>query len=70
MIAAVMMVRDERHVIADCIGHLLGTVGVDRVYVADNDSTDGTPAILQRLATKTGRVVVSQAPGGSGKRRC
>ncbi len=59
-----MMVRDERQIIIDCIGHLLGTVGVDRVYVADNDSVDGTPEILQRLAAKTDRVVLSHAPGG------
>ncbi len=58
-----MMVRNEQHVIASCIGHLLTTVGVDRIYVVDNGSTDRTPDILQRIALGTGQVVLESDPG-------
>ena len=62
-IAALLMVRNEEHILATCIGHLLNTVRVDRVYVTDNGSTDGTPDILRRLASRTDRVVVTSDSG-------
>jgi glycosyltransferase involved in cell wall biosynthesis len=46
---AVGMVRDEADVIETVVGHLLAQ-GVERVVIADNLSTDGTEAILERLA--------------------
>lgn len=62
-VAALIMVRNERHVIATCIGHLLTTIGVDRVYVVDNGSSDGTLEILHRIARTTARVVVHSDDG-------
>lgn len=62
-VAVVMMVRNEQHVIASCIGHMLQTLGVSRVYVVDNGSFDRTPDILRRIAAGTGRVV-AEADGG------
>ena len=62
-IAALLMVRNERHIVATCIGHLLNTLQVDRVYVMDNGSTDGTLDILHRIARHTGRVVVDTDSG-------
>src|SRR5579863_306513 len=46
---AVGMVRDEADVIETVIGNLLAQ-GVERVVIADNLSTDDTPAVLERLA--------------------
>lgn len=57
------MVRNEEHILATCIGHLLDTLRVDRVYVTDNGSTDGTPDLLRRIARRTDRVVVDTDPG-------
>lgn len=62
-IAALLMVRNEEHIVATCIGHLLNTIRVDRVYVTDNGSTDGTPDILRRIASRTDRVVVASDSG-------
>lgn len=58
-----MMVRNEQHVIASCIGHMLQTLGVSRVYVVDNGSVDRTPDILRRIAAGTGRVVAEADDG-------
>jgi len=49
-IAAIMMVRNEAAIIADSVGHLLNNIGVDRLYVADNGSTDRTYALLRSMA--------------------
>ena len=62
-IAALLMIRNEEHIVATCIGHLLNTVRVDRIYVTDNGSTDGTPDILRRIAKRTNRVVIDTDPG-------
>ena len=62
-IAALMMVRNEAAIIADSLGHLLHAVGADSVHVADNGSTDGTLAILQRIAAADARVRLHRAPG-------
>lgn len=62
-VAALIMVRNERHIVATCIGHLLHTVRVDRVYVVDNGSTDGTLQLLQRMAQKTKRLIVDVDQG-------
>lgn len=48
MLVAVSMVRDERDIIGYTVQHLLDQ-GVDRVVIADNLSTDGTPALLREL---------------------
>src|SRR5947209_727371 len=58
-----MMVRNEAAIIADSVGHLLHGVGVDRLYVADNGSTDATPVLLRRIATADARLRVRHAPG-------
>ena len=60
--AAIMMVRNEQSVIASSIGHLL-RMGVGRVYVTDNGSTDHTAGVLRRISAKTGRVVVNADTG-------
>ncbi len=57
-----MMVRNERHVIVTCLGHLL-TLGIERIYVVDNGSTDDTPDLLHRAATVTGRLVLTTDRG-------
>ncbi|MFT8247046.1 glycosyltransferase family 2 protein [Roseomonas sp. BN140053] len=62
-VAAVMMVRNEANIIADCAAHLLHGLAVDRLLVADNGSTDGTPAILRRIAAGDRRVQVTSVPG-------
>jgi glycosyltransferase involved in cell wall biosynthesis len=61
-VAAIMMVRNESHVILTCVGHLL-TLGVERVYVVDNGSTDETPELLRNAAALTGRLVLSTDHG-------
>ena len=58
-----MMVRNEAAIIADSVGHLLGTIGVDRLYVADNGSTDRTYAILRAIAATDARLMVRIVPG-------
>jgi glycosyltransferase involved in cell wall biosynthesis len=45
----VTLVRDEVDIIAFTIAHLISQ-GVDRVVVADNDSSDGTTDLLQSLS--------------------
>jgi glycosyltransferase involved in cell wall biosynthesis len=62
-LAAFMMVRNEAAIIADSLGHLLHTVLVDRLYVADNGSTDATPAILRRIAAADPRLAVFDRAG-------
>lgn len=47
MVTAVTMVKDEADIIETTIRHML--TQVDRVIVADNNSTDGTTEILQSL---------------------
>jgi hypothetical protein len=62
-VAALTILRNEEAIVATCIGHLLETVGVDRVYAMDNGSSDRTVAILRRIAAATGRVVVDVDAG-------
>jgi glycosyltransferase involved in cell wall biosynthesis len=47
---AIMLVRNEQHILPITVGYLLSVLGVDRVVIADNGSTDSTPKILQRLS--------------------
>jgi hypothetical protein len=61
---AIMLVRNEQSIIADSVGHLLKHVGIERVHVVDNGSTDDTPTILARLAAVDPRVVWRSEPGG------
>lgn len=51
VIWAVTMVRDEEDILALTIEHLLSQ-GIDHVLIADNRSTDGTPAALAHLAAR------------------
>ena len=46
---AIGMVRDEADIIETAVRHLLAQ-GVERVLIADNLSSDGTEAVLARLA--------------------
>lgn len=62
-VSAVMMVRNEQHIIAYSIGHMLTALGIDRVYVVDNGSADRTPDILRRISLHTGRVIFDSYPG-------
>lgn len=55
MIAAVLTVRNEADVIECSLRHLLDQ-GVDRIYVAEGRSSDGTQDILQDLRDETGRI--------------
>lgn len=52
---AVSMVRDEADVIGATINHLLAQ-GIDHVLVADNLSSDETPAVLRALAAADPRI--------------
>ena len=54
---AVMMVKDEADVIAYNIAHLFAS-GIDGMLVADNLSTDGTRALLGKLARRAPRCFV------------
>jgi glycosyltransferase involved in cell wall biosynthesis len=62
-VIAIMTVRNEAAIIASSVGHLLENVGVDRVIVADNESTDETLAILNRIAAADDRIQVESTPG-------
>lgn len=48
---AIAMVKDEADIIEEVVRHLFDE-GVDHVLIADNGSTDATPAILRRLAAE------------------
>jgi hypothetical protein len=61
VIAGLMLVRNEADLIATNVRYHL-SLGIDHVLVVDNGSSDGTLAILQRLA-RTGRVHVFSRPG-------
>jgi len=55
MLVAISIVRNEEDLVEATIRHHLGQ-GVDRVLVADNDSGDGTPRLLERLARTDRRI--------------
>lgn len=59
LVAAVGMVRDEEDIVEGTLRHLLDQ-GVGLIIVADNLSTDSTPAILARLTREDPRIVVVQ----------
>lgn len=50
MIAAVMMVRDEDDIVGHTVFNLIRQ-GIDRIYVADNLSTDNTRSVLAVYGT-------------------
>jgi glycosyltransferase involved in cell wall biosynthesis len=56
MIVGISIVRNEEDLVATTIRHHLRQ-GLDLVLVADNDSTDATPRILERLAKSDRRIV-------------
>jgi glycosyltransferase involved in cell wall biosynthesis len=60
-IAVGMMVKDEADVIAQNIDHLLGQ-GVDRIFVLDNGSTDGTRDLLNDAIRNGAPVTVTDDP--------
>lgn len=59
MIVGITMVRDEADIVQYTIEHML--TQVDRVYVLDNNSSDGTGALLDAM-TGDGRVEVRYDP--------
>jgi len=60
-IAAVVGVRDEIELIELCIRHLYAS-GIESVVVVDNNSSDGTEIVLDRLAA-TGKIRLLRAGG-------
>jgi glycosyltransferase involved in cell wall biosynthesis len=62
VIFGIAMVRDEEDVIEDTVRHMAGQV--DRLVIADNLSTDGTRAILDRLATELPLTVLDDLDPG------
>jgi glycosyltransferase involved in cell wall biosynthesis len=63
MFFALMIVRNEANILPFSLGHLLYTVNVDRVIVADNGSSDGTRSILARAVKLDDRVRWTDASG-------
>jgi hypothetical protein len=61
-VCAILTVRNEGAFLIDWVAHHLAC-GVTRVVVASNDCDDGSDAILDRLATLTGRVAHLRNPG-------
>lgn len=62
-LAAVMMVRNEQCILPISVGHLLHGIGVDRLIIADNGSTDSTVPILRRISQIDVRVQWTDASG-------
>lgn len=56
IVTAIMMVRNEQNILPISVGYLLNEVGVDRLIIADNGSTDLTLKILSRLSQMDARV--------------
>ena len=63
MFVALMMVRNEMSILPITLGHLLYTIKVDRLLVADNGSTDGTRCVLTRAAKLDQRLQWTDASG-------
>jgi hypothetical protein len=61
MIVMTLIVRDEADIVGENIAHHLA-LGVDRIIVTDNGSTDGTKDILSDLA-RGGAVAVAHEDG-------
>lgn len=51
MIAGIAMVKDEQDIIVQVVRHMFSQ-GVDRIWVADNMSTDKTRPLLEALAAR------------------
>jgi len=62
MLAGISVVRNEADLIGTTIRHHFNE-GFDFIFVADNDSTDGTTAILERMAREDKRLRISRASG-------
>ena len=60
--AGISVVRNEADVIGATIRHHFNE-GFDFLLVADNDSTDGTPALLEGMAREDRRLRISKAAG-------
>jgi hypothetical protein len=63
MFVALMIVRNEANILPVSLGHLLYTINVDRVIVADNGSSDGTRSMLARAVKLDARVRWTDASG-------
>jgi len=65
MLAGISVVRNEADVIGATIRHHFNE-GFDFLLVADNNSTDGTTALLERMAREDKRLRISGATGAFG----
>jgi glycosyltransferase involved in cell wall biosynthesis len=63
MFVALMVIRNEASILPITLGHLLYTVNVDRVIVADNGSSDGTRSVLACAVKIDHRVCWTDASG-------
>jgi glycosyltransferase involved in cell wall biosynthesis len=67
MLAGISIVRNEEDLVDIAIRHHLKE-GLDHILVADNDSNDETPKILERLARRDRRILWSRT-GNTGFRQ-
>ncbi|SDR53371.1 Glycosyl transferase family 2 [Rhizobiales bacterium GAS113] len=64
MLVGIALVRNEEDLVETTIRHHLAQ-GLDRILIADNDSTDATARLLEKLATSDRRILWSRT-GNSG----
>lgn len=63
IVTAIMLVRNQQHILPTTVGYLLRHLGVHRVVIADNGSNDSTPKILKCLSEADERVRWLDASG-------
>lgn len=61
-ISAIVPARDEERNIGACVESLLPQSGLAEILVADDDSTDGTAAVVRALAARDARVRLVTVP--------
>jgi len=62
MLVGIALVRNEEDLVETTIRHHLAQ-GLDRILIADNDSTDATPRLLEQMAAADRRVLWSRTRG-------